>query len=212
MSLRIGLSLSLVSVVLVACTPSHTLDKARAYSRDLGLTTHYDIQRWHNRRLPADSRILVSVNDSAGLSPGSLTSAIARNLSGFFSEVESLPDATSAAEARRTALRQEYQFLFALESLQWRETPRLGGRKDAPESVADEGQSPEGDPTVQPRNPEDHLGHVIMSIAIIDVVSNKTIDKVVIDTTAPAMGSAGGDIATVLEAPLQQLGSDLTGR
>lgn len=220
MSPRSVLSLCLVCLVLVACTPSHTLQTAESYSRELGLTNRYDIQRWHNRRLPADSRILVSAVDGGGLEAGSVTAAVADALSAYFGRVEALPVAASTAAARREASKRQSQFLFAIEKVQWREAARLGGRnspsESEPESQADDADQQNADqpdkaPEEPQRKPEENISGVLMSVAIIDVVSGNIVDKVVIDATAAGLGSAGGELPAVIEKPLQQLGRDLTG-
>lgn len=216
----------LIALLAVACTPSHTADTTAHYARQLGFTDRFDIKRWHNRQFAKDSRILVSLSAETDLDAAEITRAVAKSLSANFAAVDAFPEQQGTAKSRQLASRDQYQFLLDISRVAWTRTPPASVAST--ESVSSRPMGTERAVTVAPPvapvdqkamgqgEPGDDQGppkidSIEIEMRLLDVVSNTTMDKIVIVAAPAWTRDDGGRIDQLLGAAVTHLGNQLAG-
>ena len=188
-----SLVVAVLASCLLSCTPSHTLEKTEHYARSLGVINGVDIKRWHNRIIPADSRIIVVVNPIEGVDSDQLSSAISTALAPYFTTVISAGSTQSKAMARKVAGAYRSGFILYVEA-------GAGGSSQRQ-------QQSKGD--AQQKPPQ--YSQLQLLLSLVDVVSGKTIDRVSLTARSPLFGMMADDLQSLLAVPIAKVGEDLTG-
>ena len=202
--LSLMLFTSALIVALEACTPSYTVEQSQLYARKTGLTNQYEVSRWHNRRIPASSRILIAVTAKTELDTASLNEAIRLPMTANFSVVETLGQTTSLAQARRQAKKQQFDFIFDVNRI----------LTENGSNAENEGKSEAADSkeeSVENEQKDTSIGRIQLEIALVDVVSGDTIDKFKVTANTSFFNPIGTDLRDLLAEPMEQLAEDLAG-
>ncbi len=191
--------LSIILMALSACTPSYTTEKVGEYSRQIGLTDQYEISRWRNYTFSSDNQLLVAVDAESDEQASQLASVIAKNLSPFFTSVQSLSRASAVSVGLKEARRSGCHFLLAVQETSFKLAfdPTINARDTAQENDR-------SDTT-------DKYTRVNFLLSIIDANTGKVVDKVNLSVSTAHYDFIGSDFVDLLDKPISQLGSDLVG-
>lgn len=217
----VRLLISVPVLVLTACTPAHTVQNTELYARKLGLTNQYNIRRWYDRRIPADSRILVAVSDAPENQPGQLAAAVAKGLSPHFAAVDALSGRYTMANARREALRRQYPFLLAVQRIEQGASAfnETGGHSKLTGNIklrkaggVKNNTEPQRKTSDTSKDVGKSVTRIEIEMSLIDVVSDKTVDKFTVSANTAIYNPVGTDLDDLLAQPMNELGDDLAGR
>lgn len=195
---RLGLISLVTSIALIGCTPEHTAQSSQQFSRSLGLSNHYEIQRWHNRAIARESTILVASNSSDVVDTNLLQETVANTFATGFSRVGGASiNGISRAKALREARTQGFGFLLYIDRIE---------TAQAPEREESDSEGEQDDETTEVKYSGMHIDMIL-----IDVLSGRTVDKFVILAKPAYVKLFGDDINDLLSKPLMELVDDLTG-
>ena len=183
---------------IAACTPSHTVQKSEFYARKIGVINQFDISRWHGRRLPANSRILVAAGDVKAVDGAHLSRVVSDNLAPFFADVNALEQQQALLGARSAARRQSYNFLFYIELIDSKTGAVLTDNSDADDGAA-------------PQDASRDFRQLQLLLVVVDALNGNTVDKIRLSASTARYNFLGTDMASLLAKPLAAIGRDLTG-
>lgn len=201
---RAALSIVLIGVltavlsVIGGCTLEHTLQSSQTYSRQLGVSNQYSVERWNNRAIPRNSSILVATTGaSPDLDLKALQAAIVTTFTAGFTRVEgySMVPAT-LAKAQKAAQSGQFGFLLVLQ--------RITTSKVSSESS-------ETMPEASEQSEVIHYSGLRVEMALIDTLTGHTLDKAVITAKPSYVKFFGDDLKSLLSKPLRELVDDLSG-
>lgn len=188
--LRYGLLLA-ASLLVAACTPSHTLSKSEQFARELGVIEQIDVRRWHSFVIPVGSKVMVA-SQSGSFDGPALSPAICAGIDDYL-EVSDGGQQKTITAARAAANKRGAGFLL------------LASVDDASKAPVIRKQGEEA-----PSDSANYSG-LSLSLKLIDVVSGKTLDNIQLKSRASWFNVPGSDLATLLDEPLKRVAKDLTG-
>ncbi len=184
----IKLSLLLTAtLILPACQPSYTAEKTESYSRKIGVINQFEITRWHNRVITADNKISVVSDVADNVDVIVLSEVIAKGLSPYFKHVQGGESKDTVGGAIALTKVQGNNFLLYVE-------------------VADQNA------VIEPEEAQASTNYSRMKLilTVVDVVSNTTVDKIVLTAKTSHFNFWGNELPDLLAKPIAFVGQNLT--
>ncbi len=184
--IRLGLVVA-VALLLQACQPSFTADQTEHYSRKIGVINQFEITRWHNRVITADNQISVVSDVVDNVDVIVLSEVVAKGLSPYFKSVTGGESKDTIGGAVALTKIQGNNFLIYVE-------------------VADKNaviEPEEAEPTT-------NYSRMKLILTVVDVVSNTTVDKIVLTAKTSNLNFWGNELPDLLAKPIAFVGQNLT--
>ena len=111
---RLAVALGLV-LLLTACQPSYTIERSEHYARQLGITTKFDIKRWHHRTISADSKVVIAISPQEGLASKALFQIFEIGFAPHFAHIIEGAHSSSVKKTIATAKRHRGEILLFID-------------------------------------------------------------------------------------------------